>query len=282
MEAWLNRFMTYLKLEKKLAKNSIDSYRRDLHTYLHFLRARRADSWKAVTAEDVNAFLFVLREKGRAPATISRQLVSVRSFHSYLLEQRVVYEDPTLGAEAPKVEKRLPKVLSVSEVERLLAAPAVDHAAGLRDRAMLELLYASGIKVSEMLGVDVADVNLSSGFLKCMNRQGERMIPLGTRAIEAITLYLESARREMLKQQRDAALFLNHHGRRLSRQGFWKLMKKYTEQEQMSADITPHTLRHSFAMHLLENGADLRSIQKKLGHVDISTTQIYANATSQK
>lgn len=282
MEAWLNQFMAYLEVEKGLAKNSIDSYRRDLQTYINFLHTLNITHWKKVKEEHLSTFLFHLKEKGRAPATISRNLASIRSFYSYLMKERLVRRDPSIHMEGPKVEKKLPRVLSVDEVELLLNSPDKTDPSGLRDKAMLELLYASGAKVSEMLSINLDEVDLSLGYVKCVNKNRERIIPLGKFAIHTIDHYMRQGRPAFIKMEDEFALFLNHHGKRLSRQGFWKLIKKYAEKANISTDITPHTLRHSFAAHLLENGADLRSVQEMLGHADISTTQIYAHVTRSK
>jgi len=282
MEAWLQQFIAYLELEKGLAKNSIDSYRRDLFTYIDFLRTMHITHWENVKEEHLKTFLLHLKEKGRAPATISRQLASVRSFYSYLMKEHLVDRDPTIHLEGPKVEKKPPRVLSVEEVELLLNSPDQTDPSGLRDKAMLELLYASGAKVSEMLSINMDEVNLSLGYVKCTNKNRERVIPLGKYAIRTIDHYMKNGRPVLDKGENELALFLNHHGKRLSRQGFWKLMKKYAEKAKVSTDITPHTLRHSFATHLLENGADLRSVQEMLGHADISTTQMYAHVTRTK
>lgn len=279
METWLNQFMTYLQTEKGLAKNSIDSYRRDLLLYVDFLESKHVSDLKKVKEDDLTQFLFYLKEKGRAASTISRHLASIRSFYSYLLREQVLYRDPTIHLESPKVEKKLPKILTVNEVERLMSSPDLHDPAGLRDKAMLELLYASGAKVSEMLAVDLEEVNLELGYVKCTNKTRERIIPLGKYAIDTLGSYLLKGRPGFIKDRDEQALFLNQQGKRLSRQGFWKLIKKYADKANISKDITPHTLRHSFAAHLLENGADLRSVQEMLGHADISTTQIYTQIT---
>lgn len=282
MQSWLNQFMSYLNTEKGLAKNSIDSYRRDLVYYLDFLEYRQVRHLKKVRESDLTQFLYDLKEKGRAPSTISRHLASIRSFYSYLLREKVVHRDPTTHMESPKVIKKLPKILSVEEVELLMNAPDLDDPSGLRDKAMLELLYASGAKVSEMLSVNLDEVNLSLGYVKCTNKTRERIIPLGKYAIETLENYLQKGRPGFIKDVQEQALFLNQQGKRLSRQGFWKLIKKYALKADIKKDITPHTLRHSFAAHLLENGADLRSVQEMLGHADISTTQIYTRITKTK
>lgn len=282
MEAWLDQFMGYLECEKGLAKNSIDSYRRDLYTCIEYLRTKDMTCWQNVKQDHLKTFLIHLKEKGRAPATISRQLASIRSFYSYLMREYLVDRDPTLHMESPRVEKKPPRVLSVEEVEKLLNSPDGTDPSGLRDKAMLELLYASGAKVSELLSINLDEVNLSLGYVKCMNKSRERVIPLGQYAIRTIDDYMKKGRPLLHKGDHEVALFLNHHGKRLSRQGFWKLMKKYAEKAKVSTDITPHTLRHSFATHLLENGADMRSVQEMLGHADISTTGMYAHVTRSK
>ena len=282
MQSRLNQFMSYLNTEKGLAKNSIDSYRRDLLYYLDFLESRQVRHLKKVSESDLAHFVYELKEKGRAPSTISRHLASIRSFYSYLLREKVVHRDPTAHMESPKVIKKVPEILTIEEVEFLMNAPDLDDPSGLRDKAMLELLYASGAKVSEMLSVDVDEVNLSLGYVKCTNKTRERIIPLGKYAIETLENYLQKGRPGFTKDTQEQALFLNQQGKRLSRQGFWKLIKKYSLKADIKKDITPHTLRHSFAAHLLENGADLRSVQEMLGHADISTTQIYTRITKPK
>jgi integrase/recombinase XerD len=279
METWLHKFMGYLENEKGLAKNSIDSYRRDLLSFKSFLESRHVSDWKKGTEGDVSQFIFQLKEKGRAPSTISRNMASIRSFYAYLIRERVVNRDPSTHLETPKVEKKLPHILPVVEVERLMRATDSMQPAGIRDKAMLELIYASGAKVSELLDLNVDHVNLILGYVTCLNKTRERIIPLGRFAVETLQHYLEKARPTLSKDDTEQALFLNHHGKRMTRQGFWKLIKKYALKAGISAEITPHTLRHSFAAHLLENGADLRSVQEMLGHADISTTQIYTQIT---
>jgi integrase/recombinase XerD len=221
-----------------------------------------------------------LQEKGRATATLSRNMASIRAFYQFLVRDKFIDKDPSIHLETPKIEKRLPKVLSVEEVERLLDSPPMNHPAGLRDKAMLELLYATGIRVSELVNLSVLDVNLEMGFVKCMGKGSkERIIPLGSVAIQMVRHYLQAGRPRLVKEQGETALFLNHVGKQITRQGFWKIIKRYAQKANVRAEITPHTLRHSFATHLLENGADLRSVQEMLGHADISTTQIYTHVT---
>jgi integrase/recombinase XerD len=280
MTHWIADFSDYLVVERGLSKNTLESYRRDLSTFLAYVEEHYKVSVENITRQHILAYLAKLRQQGRANSTISRNLASIRSFFHYLLSIEVLSADPTAHVETPKIEKRLPKVLSVDEVERLLSTPNLQTAAGLRDRAMLELLYATGIRVSELVSLNVEDLNLSAGFLRCTGKgDKERVIPIGEIAGEVLLAYLQQARPQLLKVHDDPALFLNHLGERMSRQGFWKLLKKYAKLAGIVKDITPHTLRHSFATHLLERGADLRAVQEMLGHADISTTQIYTHVT---
>jgi integrase/recombinase XerD len=282
MVKWLQQFMAHLEIERRLAKNSIESYQRDINAYLRFLESRLVGDIRQVKEEDVAQYLYDLKDQGKAPSTISRNIASIRSFHLYLVREKVTLTDPTQMFVSPKVEKKLPCILSIQEVEALMSAPDLTTAAGLRDKAMLELLYASGARVSELLSVNLQEINLSLGYIKCANNTRERIIPLGKYALETLQQYITNGRTYFVKQHVQEALFLNQHGKRLSRQGFWKLIKKYAEKAQIRIDITPHTLRHSFAAHLLENGADLRSVQEMLGHADISTTQIYTQVVKPK
>jgi integrase/recombinase XerD len=231
--------------------------------------------------QHIITFLTQLKNEGRAAATVSRHMVSIRSLYQFLVRERMIEHDPSLNMETPKLKKRLPKVLSVSEVENLLEAPQTTTAAGMRDKAMLEVLYATGIRVSELISLDVADVNLSMGFVRCMGKGSkERIIPLGRIAGDAARKYIETMRPKLVKPLKsDPALFISRIGARMTRQGFWKIIKRYAMEAGIAKDITPHTLRHSFATHLLENGADLRAVQEMLGHADISTTQIYTHVT---
>jgi integrase/recombinase XerD len=232
-----------------------------------------------ISKHHIARYLLYLKQNGRAIATVSRSTVSIRAFFHYLIRSGIVLSDPTMDMETPKQEKKLPNVLTVAEVELLLEAPSTETAAGLRDRAMLEALYATGIRVSELISLNRDDLHLDMGFLRCIGTNAkERIIPLGRMAKEALTAFLEQGRTRFLKpDSAEEALFLNHLGTRMTRQGFWKIIKKYARESGIPSEITPHTLRHSFAAHLLENGADLRSVQEMLGHADISTTQIYTH-----
>lgn len=278
---WLNTFMEYLSVERGLSANTLESYKRDLDAFAEFLRTQHpANTLEDAKRPDLMNYLMALRARGRANSTISRNLASLRSFYHFLLREEAIQSDPTVHIESPKIEKRLPKVLSIDEVERLLCSPDTTTSVGMRDKAMLELLYATGLRVSELVSIRVSDVNLSTGYLKCMGKGSkERIIPVGEIAQSALLGYLASARGLLLRSQPSDALFLNHHGHPMSRQGFWKILKKYAHAVRIIKDITPHTLRHSFATHLLERGADLRAVQEMLGHADISTTQIYTHVT---
>jgi integrase/recombinase XerD len=226
------------------------------------------------------AYLTNLQSKGRAVSTISRNLAAIKSFYQYLVRERYLDKDPAANLESPKLEKKLPKILSIAEVEELLKQPNGSMPAGMRDKAMLELLYATGIRVSELISLNISDVNLDMGYIKCYGKGAkERIVPLGSIAVKCVQEYIHKGRTKLVRTYEEPALFVNHHGNRLTRQGFWKIIKKYAQEANIKEDITPHTLRHSFAAHLLENGADLRSVQEMLGHADISTTQIYTHVT---
>ena len=276
MNNLIHEFITYLSVERGLASNTLESYGRDLRQYSQFLGEEEADL-DAVSRTTIINYLLFLQKQGKATATIARRLAALKAFYQFLVREKRIKTDPTANLESPKLEKRLPRVLTVAEVERLLAQPDPSQPAGLRDRAMLELLYATGIRVSELVSLNVPDVNLDTGYIRCTGKGSkERIVPLGTLAIQSVREYLDAGRPKLVKDREEEALFVNHHGHRLTRQGFWKIIKYYQEKANINKEITPHTLRHSFAAHLLENGADLRSIQEMLGHADISSTQIYS------
>jgi integrase/recombinase XerD len=279
MEGWIDRFLHYLAVERGLADNTLASYHHDLQQFASFLSERKAGV-ESTTAALIVDYLEGLERKGRKPATISRHLATLKSFYHFLLQERVINQDPTVDLEFPRLSRRLPRVLSVDEVEFLLGQPHTGRPAGLRDKAMLELIYATGLRVSELVSLNVGQVNLEMGVVRCLGKgQRERMVPMGSIAAYWVRRYLEQARPQMIRSSEDEALFVNHQGQRLTRQGFWKILKKYARQARLDAGITPHTLRHSFATHLLENGADLRVVQELLGHADISTTQVYTHLT---
>jgi integrase/recombinase XerD len=277
----LRTFIQYLAVERGLAPNTLESYERDLTLFIHFLRENGVESPADLDRRHIAAYIGRLRKEGKASATISRSLVSIRNFCRFLVQERIIPRDPSQQMEMPRQEKKLPKVLAMHEVERLLDAPKADSPGGARDKAMLELLYATGIRVSELVSLKLEDVHLGLGYVRCIGKGSkERIIPLGRIAAQALDDYIRHWRHRLLKNgRRTDELFVNHLGTGMTRQGFWKIIKKYAAEAGIRKEITPHTLRHSFATHLLENGADLRAVQEMLGHADISTTQIYTHVT---
>ncbi len=280
----LQSFIRFLSVERGLSKNTLESYERDLQQFVDYLERQGITAWKETSKANIAGFLSQLKLLGRATATLSRNLVSIRAFYQYLVRERLVDADPSLFIEAPKPEKKLPKVLSVEEVGKLLDAPHLELVSGVRDKAMLELLYATGIRVSELISMNVDDVQLQLGFIRCMGKGNkERNIPLSSIAIRCLSAYIHKDRKKLLKKSADEeALFIGHLGTRMTRQGFWKILKRYANEMKIESEITPHALRHSFAAHLIENGADLRSVQEMLGHSDISSTQLYVQVTKLK
>ena len=274
-------YETYLAEEKKAASNTMSSYLRDIRQFEHWLETE-GTAVEQVAQEDVESYIRYLTSQGKSAATVTRSLASLKSFYSYLMSQGWVDRNPARGLAPAKVERKLPQILTSKEVELFLEQPDPSDAKGCRDRAMLELLYATGIRVSELIALDVDDLNLPGGVLKCFSKGKERIIPLYPAAIRALNEYVHNVRPQLVDSLDETALFVNMNGERMSRQGFWKLIKYYQEKAGIKKDITPHTLRHSFAAHLLENGADLRSIQEMLGHADISSTQIYSRLLNQK
>jgi integrase/recombinase XerD len=282
MEAHVEPFINFLERDKRLSINTLQSYKRDIDQFITYLNEINVTSISNTNKTTVIAYLISLQKKGRATSTISRNLASIRSFYQFLSKNKLIDTDPTTELESPKVEKKLPQILSTKEVELLLDQPKCLDLKGIRDKAMLELLYATGIRVSELISLNLGDINLDLGYIKCNKGTRERTIPIGSISIAAVHEYLSKSRNFLIQDVDDEALFVNINGKRLTRQGFWKIIKHYKNQANISKDITPHTLRHSFAAHLLENGADLRSIQEMLGHSDISSTQIYAQIAKNK
>ena len=278
----LNQFILYLERTKKLSKNTLQSYRHDIKQFFDFIENTQYQNIENATKEAVEEYITYLEKLGRVAATISRSIVSLKSFYQYLLLCGVVKNDPTVAIQPPKVEKKLPQILSFKEIELLLEQPDSNDLKGYRDKAMLELLYATGIRVSELIALNIQDVNVNMGFIRCKDARKERLIPIGKICANALSEYIANAREMLVDSDDENALFVNMSGARLSRQGFWKLIKQYAKQANILKEITPHTLRHSFAAHLLENGADLYSIKNMLGHADISSTQIYAQLMNNK
>ena len=283
MNQKLDLFLNYLVVEKGLSSNTLDAYGRDLSRYVDFLSQQGAVEPAQVTPPLVLAFLAFLKKAGLSPRSRARTLVAVRTFHRFLMVEGYATGNPTGQIQAPRTLNSLPKTLSPEEVERLLAVPAGPGCLDLRDCAMFDLLYATGLRVSELVGLRVADLQLDAGYLTAFGKRSkQRIVPMGESAIEALRSYLDYGRLQLDKSGMSPILFLNRSGNGLTRQGFWKIIKRRALQAGIRKNITPHTLRHSFATHLLDNGADLRAVQTMLGHADISTTQIYTHVTRER
>lgn len=277
METEINGFIIYLHNVKKTSENTTLSYKRDLVKVKRYLEEQGIKDVRKVTSTNLNSYVLYLEKNKFSAATISRNIASLKAFYHYMYREGIVNKDAAEGLHAPKIEKKMPEILSTQEVVRVLEQPGGDSPKEIRDKAMLELLYATGIRVTELINLKVDDVNLQVGYIFCKDGEKERVIPFGNEAKNALLRYLEKARTDMISDGESEYLFVNCSGQPMSRQGFWKLLKYYAKKAGIAADITPHTLRHCFAAHLVENGADLRSVQEMLGHSDISTTQIYAN-----
>ncbi|MDT2704655.1 site-specific tyrosine recombinase XerD [Enterococcus dispar] len=284
MQEQITDYLHYLTIERGLAENTKKSYQRDLLQYLAFLQQQQITDWQEIDRFTVVSFLQVLKESGRSNATIARMITSLRRFHQFLRQERYTDHDPMQHIDSPKKQQKLPDTLSLSEVEQLLATPNTKETLGLRDRAILEVMYATGLRVSELINLKLNDVHLEMGLLQTLGKgDKERIVPLGDIAIKWVQRYLSEARPHLTrKNPEEAYLFVNNHGSRLSRQGIWKNLKTIVQKAGIYKTVTPHTLRHSFATHLLENGADLRTVQELLGHADISTTQIYTHITKKR
>ena len=277
MQTYLDIFLDYLKIEKGLSSNTVNAYRADLEKYFIFLKKKGKKSLEEVTKEDIVDFLFSLRET-HAISSIVRFFSSIRSFYRFLFREKILKTDPTQLIEYPKLEKKIPEVLDFWEVEKLLKTPSLRTPQGIRDRAILEVMYATGLRVSELARLKLKDVNMEIGFLRCQGKGSkERIIPLGRIAKKFLEKYIFDARPKLLKGKESEFLFLAQGGNPLSRQSIWKMIKKMVKKAKIKKEVSPHTLRHSFATHLLERGADLRSVQEMLGHASITTTQIYTH-----
>ena len=274
MDKQITIFLEFLKTDKKLSENTLLSYKRDITQYMEYLDKNKMNYLK-VKPEDLTEYLSFLQDTDKKTSTISRNLASIRSFYQLLLRNKKIKVDPSAGVQAPKIEKKVPSVLTSEEVELLLEQPKNVDLKGTRDKAMLEFAYATGMRVTEIISLNTEDVNLEDGYVTCHRRDKTRTIPLGSMALKALKEYIDDARPILIKDENIKALFVNINGKRLTRQGFWKIVKYYKEQAHISKDITPHVLRHSFATHLLQNGAELKAIQTMLGHSDISSTQVY-------
>ena len=274
MERQLKFFFNFLANDKKLSENTLQSYKRDLKQFRRYLESYGLH-YNRVKEEDIETYIKEMQEEGKKASSISRSIASIRSFYQFVLKNKKLKFDPTAHIQSPKIEKRVPSVLTSKEVELLLKQPNNEDLKGMRDKAMLEFAYATGMRVTEIISLDVDDINLDEGYAICRGTNKQRIIPLGSMCIKALKKYLDEARDILIKNDDEKALFVNINGGRLTRQGFWKIIKFYKEQAHISKDITPHVLRHSFATHLLQNGADLKAIQSMLGHSDISSTQVY-------
>ena len=274
MEKQIKLFLEFLENDKKLSLNTLQSYKRDITQYQEYIDKNGLNYLK-IDNEDIEKYFKALKMLNKKTSTISRNLATIRSFYQFLLRTKKIKVDPTVGVQSPKVEKKVPSILTSKEVELLLEQPKNIDLKGIRDKAMLEFAYATGMRVTEIISLDITDVNLEGSYVVCNTGFKKRNIPLGSISLKALKDYIEKARPILIKDDKVGALFVNINGKRLTRQGFWKIVKFYKEQAHITKEITPHVLRHSFATHLLQNGADLKAIQTMLGHSDISSTQVY-------
>lgn len=283
MENWVDRYMTFLSVEKGASLHTLDAYSRDLNRHIAFLRTLGREGWADVTTDDMLSFLTRLREEGLKARSTNRALAALRGFYRFLLREGVREENPLADIHHGKVWMHLPDTVSRQEMENLLRQPGLDRPEAVRDTAMLEMLYASGLRVSELASLTLGSINWQVGYLVAFGKGGkERVVPVGRVALSVLRRYVEEVRPALLKGGDTDVLFLNRQGRGLSRQGLWKLVRRYAERAGIRKKVYPHTFRHSFATHLLEGGADLRSVQLMLGHADISTTQIYTHVTRER
>lgn len=277
MNDYIEKFISYLHSTKGSSNNTEMSYRRDLRKMQDYFLSEGVDGVAAISEDDLIKYVDHLEEQNYSAATVSRNIASMKAFFHFLVLKGVTDNDVSVRLKAPKIEKRLPSIMSNEEIDKLLSQPSGSSMKEIRDKAMLELLYATGIRVSELISIEMPDVNMQMSCIVCRDLHKERIIPFGHEAKKALSKYLSEVRDKMIKEKQIQVLFVNCSGEPMSRQGFWKLIKYYTKKAGITDDITPHTLRHSFAAHLVANGADLKSVQEMLGHSDISTTQIYAN-----
>ena len=279
----LNGFFEYLQTEKKMSKNTLEAYKRDVIQFSEFEAARDITDLRQTPGTEVVAFLLQLKNDGKSAATVNRKLASLRALYNYLQLKKEVTENPTNNIKSPRIERKTIEYLTLEEVDRLLAVPD-DSLIGKRDRGILELLYATGIRVSELIDADVDDLNLRMGFITCAGEQSKaRIIPIGRPARAALEEYIYDARPAIVKEKKDEkALFVNYYGERITRQGLWKVLKEYGRKAGLEEKLTPNVLRNSFAVHMIQNGADLKSLQELLGHEDISATQIYLSVTKNR
>jgi len=285
MKEFIEIFLNYLYVERGLAHNTIISYREDLNIYIDFLMKHNIDSLSKTKKEEIINFMLSQKDRGLSVNSVARRLAAIKMFYRFLVRERILKNDPTSLIDSPKLWKKIPETLSLNEVDSLISQPNIRERQGIRDRAILEALYATGMRVSEAVNLKVDNINLDIGFLRCIGKGSkERVIPLGKKAIGSLKRYLESSRPKLLDSDKKDSefLFLNRFGKKISRQSLWKIIKRYAKEARIKKTIMPHILRHSFATHLLERGADLRSVQEMLGHANISTTQIYTHINKER
>lgn len=282
MENAIQEFINYLHKNKQTSQNTEISYKRDLKKLASYLENHGIGRFQDATRTNLDAYILHMEKKNFASSTISRNVASVRALYQYLFREHKIEDNPAEQLKPPRVEKKAPEILTVEEMDKLLSQPDLDTPKGMRDKAMLELLYATGMRVSELIHLQMGDVNLEMGYITCQEGGKERIIPINYASRKALECYLENARKDLVRSSGVSTLFTNCSGYAMSRQGFWKMLKGYAKSAGISRDITPHTLRHSFAAHLLQNGADIKSVQEMLGHSDISTTQIYLQLNTSK
>ena len=278
----ISDFSDYLKQEKNSSENTIASYLRDLRNFFDYIKSIGVTSAEKVNSTNIISYMYSLQKTNRASSTVSRNLASLRAYFTYLFTKGIIKENPTLGLEAPKVEKKAPEVMSPSNVELLMSQPDVSDIKGIRDKAMLEVSYATGMRVTELINIKLEDINLEKEYIICNAKDRPRIIPIGSKAVNSLNEYIQKSRSFLIKNSAENILFVNCNGSPMTRQGFWKIIKTYAKKANIEGDITPHTLRHSFAAHLIENGCDIQSVQEMLGHADISTTQVYAKINKKK
>ncbi|MDD3168473.1 MAG: tyrosine recombinase XerD [Eubacteriales bacterium] len=284
MDRFLNEFMNYLSSEKKMAKNSLEAYKRDVLEFEGIIREKQNLVLSEASNTEVVAYLLKLKNDGKSAATVNRKIASLRAFYNYLTAQRLISANPTVNIKSPKIERKRIEYLTIEEIENLLSKPD-QSVKGMRDRAILELLYATGIRVSEIVEMNIEDVNLRMGFVTCTGEHGKaRIIPMGRPSRAAVEEYIYEIREKFIKStgSTEKALFVNYTGNRLTRQGLWKLLKEYAKLAGIENKLTPQTLRNSFAVHMIQNGADLKSLQELMGHEDISATQIYHSVSKNR
>lgn len=282
MERAVNEFASYLRNDKHSSENTVLSYMRDLRGFSEFMHICGVNDAVKVNYTNVMSYIYELQNNKKAGATVSRNIASIRAFYNFLIRQGEISDNPAAHLVLPKIEKKMPGILSLDKVEQLLEQPRGIEPKEIRDKAMLELLYATGIRVSELVTLKTADVNLPLEYIRCGLQKKNRIIPIGSQAKAALKKYMEKGRCKLIESQEEQMLFVNCNGKPMTRQGFWKIIKCYTKRAGIEEEITPHMLRHSFAAHLIENGADLKSVQQMLGHSDISSTQVYVKLTNQK